>query len=166
MNGDRRKQRVRMFLSFARLDADVAQRLWQRLESATAVDRVYEFHLWRFDQALLVGDDWDACIREALAACDLGVLGLSDAFLGSKYIRDVELPALLDVPGKRAVPLALRQISPYADMRGLEHKQIYGHQRPFETLREQVAQTAWVHHLVNQIHRVLARHLASAERAR
>ncbi|MDX8035738.1 TIR domain-containing protein [Lentzea sp. BCCO 10_0856] len=152
-----RKPLVRVFLSVARLDEAVARRLWERLAVATAVDRVYEFELWRFDQALLVGDDWDACIREALAASDVGVLALSDAFLGSDYITGVELPALVDVPGKHAVPLALRQISPHADMRGLEHKQIYGHQRPFETVRGQAAQTAWVHDLVNQIHRVLAR---------
>ncbi|MGW6931357.1 TIR domain-containing protein [Lentzea sp. NPDC054927] len=163
--GSSGKPLVRMFLSFARADEAIAVRLWEQLATATAVDRVYEFELWRFDQALLVGSDWDACVQDALTSCELGVLALSDAFLGSEYIKNVELPALMDVPGKRAIPLSLRRISPHADMRGLEHKQVHGHQRPFETVHRQAAQTAWVHDLVNQIHRVLAR-AAQAEGTR
>ena len=157
------KPLVRMFLSFARRDADVAARLWDGLAEATAIDRVYEFELWRFDEALLVGEDWDARIRDALAASELGVLALSNSFLGSKYIAGVELPAMVDVPGKRAVPLALRRFSPHADLRGLNALQIYGHQRPFDVLRGRPAQDAWVHELVDQLHRILARYASPSE---
>ncbi len=83
--GSSGKPLVRMFLSFARADEAIAVRLWEQLAIATAVDRVYEFELRRFDQALLVGSDWDACVRDALTSCELGVLALSDAFLGSVH---------------------------------------------------------------------------------
>lgn len=156
------KPLVRMFLSFARRDADAARRLWDRLAEATAVDRTYEFELWRFDEALLVGEDWDARIQDALTAADLGVLALSNAFLRSEYIKDTELPALVDVPGKRAIPLSLRQFSAHADLRGLESKQIYGYRRPFGAVRGEFAQDIWVNSLVDQIHRILARYTARA----
>ena len=54
------KPLVRMFLSFAKRDAAVVGRLWELLAEATGVDRGYEFELWRFDEAILVGEDWDA----------------------------------------------------------------------------------------------------------
>lgn len=156
------KPLVRMFLSFARSDAATARRLWDGLAEATAVDRTYEFELWRFDEALLIGEDWDARIQEALATADLGLLALSNAFLRSSYIKDTELPALVDVPGKRAIPLALRQFSAHADLRGLESKQIYGYRRPFGAVRGQSTQDTWINDLVDQIHRILARYTVQA----
>ncbi|MGH3478634.1 MAG: toll/interleukin-1 receptor domain-containing protein, partial [Nocardioidaceae bacterium] len=120
---------VPMFLSFAKHDAPVVERLWELLAEATRVDRVYQFQLWRFDKAILVGEDWDAQVREALAVSALGLLAVSNAFLGSEYITDVELRALVDVPGKRAIPVLVRRPSPYADLQGLAGKQIYGYQR-------------------------------------
>lgn len=154
------KQLVRMFLSFAKRDAEAAGRLWDLLAEATKADRVYRFELWRFDEAILVGGDWDAQIRDALAVSELGLLAVSNAFLSSEYITGVELPALVDVPGKRAIPLSLRRISQHADLRGLESKQIYGYQRPFADLRGDAARDAWVNDLVGQLHRVLARYTA------
>lgn len=152
------KPLVRMFLSFARRDAVVVERLWELLAEATEVDRVYQFELWRFDEAILVGESWDARIRDALAVSELGLLAVSNAFLGSDYITGVELPALVDVPGKRAIPVSVRRANRHADLRGLEGKQIYGHQRPFGEVRGRAAQDRWVDGLVDQLHRVLARY--------
>jgi hypothetical protein len=87
------KPGVRMFVSFADRDADVAGRLWDLLAEAAAVSRVYEFEFWRFDQAIRVGESWDARIRDALTDSELGLLAVSNAFLGSTYITGVELPA-------------------------------------------------------------------------
>jgi hypothetical protein len=156
------KPLVRVFLSFAQDDAAVARRLWHLLAKATAADATYEFRLWRFDEAILMGEDWDAQIRAALAVSEVGLLAVSNAFLASQYITGVELPALVDVPGKRAIPLAVQQISRHADLHGLAGKQIYGHLRPFGDVRGRAAQVAWVNELVDQIHRVLARYTAGA----
>ncbi len=152
------KPLVRVFLSFAKRDARVAGQLWELLTEATKADRAYRFDWWRFDEAILVGEDWDASARQALTVSDLGLLAVSNAFLGSKYITGVELPALVDVPGKRAIPVSVRRVSQHADWHGLDSKQVYGHERPFGEVRGQSAQDAWVNALVDQIHRVLARY--------
>lgn len=160
------KPLVRMFLSFAKRDVQVVGRLWELLAEATEVDRVYQFELWRFDEAILVGENWDARTREALAVSELGLLAVSNAFLCSAYITGVELPALVDVAGKRVIPVAVRRPSRHADLHGLEGKQVFGHQRPFGDLRGLAAQDEWVNGLVDQLHRVLARYAAPLAGAR
>lgn len=160
------KPLVRMFLSFATGDAAIVERLWELLAEATRVDREYEFELWRFDEAIVVGEDWDAQVREALAVSEVGVLAVSNAFLGSAYITDVELPALVDVPGKLAIPVLVRRRSQYAELHGLAGKQIYGCQRPFGEVRGLAGQQLWVNGLVEQLHRVLARYGAPVAGAR
>jgi len=157
---------VRMFLSFAKRDAAVVGRLWELLAEATGVDRGYQFELWRFDEAILVGEDWDVQIWDVLAVSELGLLAVSNAFLGSAYITGVELPALVDVPGKRAIPVSVRRTSRHADLQGLEGKQIYGYQRPFGEVHGEPAQDKWVNGLVDQLHRVLARYTAPVAGAR
>jgi TIR domain len=154
------KPLVRMFLSYAEDDAAVVGRLWKLLAAATGVDRVYQFELWRFKEAILVGEGWDAQVRDALAVSELGLLAVSNAFLGSAYITGVELPALVNVPGKRAIPVSVRRPSRHADLHGLEGKQIYGYQRPFGDVRGLAGQDMWVNDLVDQLHRVLARYTA------
>jgi hypothetical protein len=160
------KPLVRVFLSYAKRDAVVVGRLWELLAEATEVDRVYQFELWRCDDAILVGEDWDAQIRDALAVSELGLLAVSNAFLRSTYITDVELPALVDAAGKRAIPVSVGRTSGHADLRGLEGRQIYGHQRPFAEVRGRAAQQAWVNDLVDQLHRVLARYTVPVTGAR
>ena len=160
------KPLVRMFLSFAERDAVVVGRLWELLAEATGVDRQYQFELWRFDEAILVGEDWDAQVRDALAVSEVGLLAVSNAFLGSEYITDVELRALVDVPGKRAIPVSVRRPSRHADLQRLAGKQIYGYQQPFSEVRGLAGQEAWVNGLVDQIHQVLARYTAPVAGAR
>lgn len=160
------KPLVRMLLSFAKRDAAVVGRLWELLAEATGVDRGYQFELWRFDEAILVGEDWDAQVRDALAVSEVGLLAVSNAFLRSAYITGVELPALADVPGKRAIPVSVRRTSRHANLQGLEGKQIYGYQRPFGAVRGLAGQEVWVNGLVDQLHRVLARYTAPVAGAR
>jgi hypothetical protein len=162
--GNSGKPLVRMFLSFARRDKALVVRLWDLLAEAAVIDRVYEFQLWRSDDAILDGEDWDARIRSALSVAEVGVVALSNAFLGSEYITGVELPALVDVPGKRVVPLLLRQVSKQADWRGLKNKQIYGYGRPFSEVRGTSARDVWVNGLMAEVHRVLARYAMRDDR--
>ncbi len=153
--GNSGKPLVRVFLSFAGRDEALVLRLWDLLAEAMVIDRVYEFQLWRSDDAILVGEDWDVRIHDALSAAEVGIVALSNAFLGSEYITGVELPALVDVPGKRVVPLLLRQVGKQADWRGLKSKQIYGYERPFSEARGMSERDAWVNGLVAEVHRVL-----------
>ncbi|ONF68043.1 toll/interleukin-1 receptor domain-containing protein [Amycolatopsis keratiniphila] len=158
------KPLVRVFLSFAGQDKTLVLRLWDLLAEALVIDRVFDFQLWRSDEAILVGEGWDDRIHNALSAAEVGVVALSNAFLGSEYITGVELPALVDVPGKRVVPLLLRKTSKQADWRGLKSKQIYGYERPFSDVRGMSARDAWVNGLVTEMHRVLARYAIHADK--
>ncbi|QFZ18467.1 toll/interleukin-1 receptor domain-containing protein [Saccharothrix syringae] len=164
--GSSGKPLVRVFLSFVGRDEALVLRLWDLLTEAMVIDQEYEFQLWRSDDAILVGEDWDVRIRGALSTAEVGIVALSNAFLGSKYITGVELPALVDVPGKHVVPLLLRQVSKQADWRGLKSKQIYGYGRPFSEARGTSAQDAWVNRLVVEVHRVLARYAMRDDRQR
>lgn len=157
------KPLVRVFLSFAGRDDALVLRLWDLLAEALVIDRLYEFQLWRSDEAILVGEGWDDRIHDALSKAEVGVVALSNAFLSSEYITGVELPALVDVPGKRVFPLLLRKVSKQADWRGLKSKQIYGYERPFSDVREVSARDAWVNGLVAELHRVLARYAMRAD---
>ena len=164
--GNSGKPLVRVFLSFAMRDEALVMRLWDLLAEAMVIDRVYEFQLWRSTDAILLGEDWDVRIRSALSAAEVGVVALSNAFLGSEYITGVELPALVDVPGKRVVPLLLRQVSKQSDWHGLKGKQIYGYERPFSEVRGMSAQDAWVNGFVAEVHRVLDRYAIRDDRQR
>ncbi|MEU7791241.1 TIR domain-containing protein [Amycolatopsis sp. NPDC049159] len=161
--GESGKPLVRIFLSCAKRDEVVARRLWALLEEATAIDRVYEFRLWQAEEAILIGEAWDVRIKDALAESELGILALSNAFLGSEYIADIELPALVDVPGKRAFPLSLRAVGEHAEWRSLDSKQVYSHQLPFDRVRGGAAQDAWVNGLVTELHRVLGQYGTPAD---
>lgn len=151
------KPLVPMFWSYATCDAALVRRLREPVEQALSVDQNYVFKLWTFDRSIVVGEDWDTQIRKALAECPLGLLAVSNAFLGSQYITDVELPALMDGPGKRLIPVAVRHVSPHANWHGLQNKQVYGLHQPFSDLRGTSAQDRWVNTLVDQIHQLLAR---------
>jgi transposase InsO family protein len=152
------KPLVRMFLCYANLDAEFVWRFWGLLDRALQVDRTYRFEMWVTARSMMLGDDWDNRIRDALARCELGLLAISNAFLTSKYITNVELPALLGVSGKRVIPVAVRQISRHADWHGLDSKHVYGRKRPYSSVRGTAAQDVWVNELVDQIHQVLARY--------
>lgn len=156
--GESGKPLVRVFCSFAGDDKRHAQRLWRSLTAALAIDGKYEFRPWQSDKAILLGEKWDTRIREALSAAELGVLAVSPAFLGSGYITDVELPALVNAPGKRVVPVLLRRVNKQADWRGLKDKQVHGYAQPFAELRDDAARDKWVDTLVTGVHRVLSRY--------
>lgn len=161
---DSGKPQVRVFLSFADKDASIVEKMWDLLVEATEIDRTYEFVMWRFNEAILIGETWESSIRDALKASELGVLAISNAFLRSKYIAGVELPALVDVPGKRVVPVLVRETSLHGDWHGLDSRQVYGRHRPFSEIQARSGQDTWVNELVNQLHRVLSRYAKITER--
>lgn len=116
------RRRVRFFVSYARANARQADALLVRLQEHWAASRRYEHTIFR-DTDVVIGEDWDAEIRRALAESDLGLLLVSPAFLASEYIAEVELPSLLDGP---VLPVLLEQVSHARhQLHGLQDKQIY-----------------------------------------
>ena len=155
---------VEVFASWASADASTAKAFWALLGEALAIDASYAFKLWSFDEALCVGERWDTEIQTALSRAHLGILALSPAFLNSRYIRDVELPAFVgdEVRGRRVVPVLLKPLPATADLRGLADHQIFRHPnlgRPRAAFSQAGAgKDLWVHALVREIHEVLSRY--------
>ncbi|ASM78473.1 WD40 repeat-containing protein [Vitreoscilla filiformis] len=154
---------VRWFFSYAHADAK-ALSLFKRLQTALGNSPKYQFKPWS-DQHILVGEQWDAQIHAALQHSHLGVLVLSQNFLGSRYITAQELPVFVAgkhplALGKRAIPVALEPIDfEHTDLKGLQAQQIFRDEdlKSF-TERSGSKLTQWVNRLVAQIHKVLERH--------
>jgi len=155
---------VRVFASWASVDGPVAQSFWALLGEALAIDATYDFDVWSFDRALCVGERWDEEIRDALGRAHLGILALTPAFLNSRYIQDVELPAFVGgeaAPGRWVVPVLLKPLPTTANLRGLAAHQIFRHPRLGDSRafsRAGAAKDLWVHALVEEIHEVLCRY--------
>ena len=87
--------------------------------------RDFQFHLWKDDREIVVGQRWEDEIREGLKSCDAGLLLLSPSFLGSDYVTRVELPSFF-ADGKLLLPVMLESVDPnLQDVRGLDDNQIF-----------------------------------------
>lgn len=116
---------VRYFISYAHDDQRDADDLVQRLRQQMTPSRAYEHLLWR-DTGILVGERWHDEIVHAIEACNLGLLLVSPAFLGSAFIVREELSRLVGDSGKPIVPVMLRPVSlERHDLKGLAAHQIY-----------------------------------------
>lgn len=82
---------ISFFVSYAHLDQRPADTFLPRLTEQLHPSRCYAYTLWR-DTEILVGERWHDEIQQALAACQLGLLLISPAFLASQYITRHELP--------------------------------------------------------------------------
>ena len=118
------RKRIEFFVSYAHSNKDLANSFLEKLRHMLAPSKKYEFVLWR-DTALIVGEDWEKQIIEAINKCDLGLLLISPAFLASKFISEKELPAFVSGE-KLSIPVMLQPID-FArhDLKGLDKKQIF-----------------------------------------
>lgn len=74
---------------------------------------------------LIVGEDWDEQITEAITKCDMGLLLISPAFLASNYITKKELPSFV-AGAKPSVPVMLQPVDfELHDLKGLQKQQIF-----------------------------------------
>jgi hypothetical protein len=120
---------IKIFLSYAHADFEVAQDLRRRLEPHLAIAKGFQVELWQ-DVDLLPGQVWFKKIMEALDQADAGLLLVSPSFLGSAFISGEELPALV-APGKILLPVLLKPVDfGRTDMKGLEQYQIFGGGQP------------------------------------
>ena len=85
------KRTIRYFVSYAHADEPLPERLLAELRKQLGACKDYHFVPWR-DTGLLIGEKWHDEIQNAVRDCDFGLLLLSPAFLGSRYIGDHELP--------------------------------------------------------------------------
>ena len=124
------KKKITVFVSYARANRDLATRFLRKFKEQAAPSRQYQYVFWR-DNDILVGEKWHEAIQVALAQCDVGLVLISPAFLGSQYIQDHELPKFLKSGGKSVIPVLLQSIDlDRHDLKGLQRTQIFRLDRP------------------------------------
>ncbi|NKB63099.1 MAG: TIR domain-containing protein [Gammaproteobacteria bacterium] len=132
------------FVSYAHMDERLVWDLMERLRVLFEIASEYEFVEWN-DRQIVVGNDWDVEIKEAMEAVDFGLLMVSPGFLGRPYILEQELTHFLDQGEdgvkilKPVVPVGLKKVllDGSVDSKGLGNLQIFrnGDGRWFSELR-------------------------------
>lgn len=124
------KKKITVFVSYARANRDLATRFLEKFKEQAAPSKHYHYAFWR-DADILVGEKWHEEIQKALAQCDVGLVMISPAFLGSQYIQDHELPKFFTSVGKSVLPVLLQPIDlDRHDLKGLQRTQIFRLDRP------------------------------------
>jgi hypothetical protein len=119
------RKRVKVFVSYASRNKDLAVRFLEKFRDQLAPSKTYEYTFWR-DTNILVGEDWHDEIQKALKKSDIGLLLVSPPFLGSPYITKHELPGFLGDRAKPVIPVMLQHIDfKRHDLKGLRSKQIF-----------------------------------------
>ncbi len=119
------KQDVTVFVSYARANKDLAARFLKAFREQTDASKSFRYTYWQ-DGDILVGEEWRESIHKALESCDVGLLLVSPAFLGSQYITEEELPRFVGGRAKPVIPVMLQPVDlDLHDLKGLDGKQIF-----------------------------------------
>jgi len=119
------RPRITIFVSYARANKVLAGNFLKRFHEQIRPARNYRYEFWQ-DGDIAVGEDWDVEIKKALDKCDLGLLLVSPAFLGSQYISEHELPRFVGEGAKPVIPIELQLVDKELhDLKGLQHKQFF-----------------------------------------
>jgi hypothetical protein len=118
------KQKIRYFVSYAHRNSALTQNFIKRLDDVLGPSKQFEYSRWE-DTDLVLGDEWETQIIEAIKNCDFGLLLISPAFLASSFITKAELPKFVS-GGKASVPVMLQPVDfDRHDLKGLEKRQIF-----------------------------------------
>lgn len=154
------KQKIQFFVSYAHRNSTLTQNFIERLGDVLAPSKRFEYSRWQ-DTELILGEDWEAQIAEAIENCDFGLLLISPAFVASSFITKSELPKFVS-GDKASVPVMLQPVDfDRHDLKGLEKKQIFrfapkgsSHPRAYAECRSH-RRDAFVMELFRQIERKL-----------
>lgn len=120
-----KKKKVELFVSYARSNRSLAGNFLDRYTEQAAASSSYIYKFWR-DSDILVGEDWHEAIGRALQRCDLGLLLVSPAFLGSQYISEHELPRFVGSAATPVIPVMLQPVDfERHDLKGLKRHEIF-----------------------------------------
>ncbi|MBI5282179.1 MAG: TIR domain-containing protein, partial [Candidatus Solibacter usitatus] len=163
------KQVVRFFVSYAHKDEALTDRLLETLGTEFGASKRYDLDVWK-DSKIPLGEKWHESIQHAIADCDFGLMLVSPAFLGSKYIGESELPQFVgDGPNRKPLlPVGIAEVDfERQDLKGLEERQIFLRKgRFFERMRTSVEQREFVHELYQKIEDRLTSHFEAQAPAR
>ena len=115
---------VRLFVSYARKDGFFAEAFLKQLQEKLKYNEL-EHTVW-IDKHILIGEDWDSEIHQAMEDCEYGLLLFSEAFFQSDYITQVEIVELQK--NKQLLPVAMRPFDlGVLKEHKLDTKQVYFH---------------------------------------
>jgi hypothetical protein len=121
----KKKKKVELFVSYARSNNNLARKFLHRYKEQVAASKSYDYDFWQ-DKNILVGEKWHEAIGRALERCNLGLLLVSPAFLGSRYISGHELPKFVGRGTKPLIPIMLQSVDfERMDLKGLKRHQIF-----------------------------------------
>lgn len=122
-------ERVKYFVSYAHRNKRIVADFLERLSDVLAPSRSYQYIRW-IDHDLVLGEDWEEQILEAIEDCDVGILLISPAFLASPFIAEKELPRFVSAE-KSSVPVMIQPVDfKLHDLKGLGEKQIFRFDNP------------------------------------
>jgi hypothetical protein len=101
-------RRTRIFVAYSHRDRKWLERLKVHIK---ALEPICEIDLWD-DSRIAPGDDWRREILEALKATKIAVLLVSADFLASDFIREKELPLIVEAAKTDAVQILPVLVSP------------------------------------------------------
>ena len=153
--------KLHYFLSYAHNDKALVDKFNHELIAALSIIPDYEFEQWRDIDVLLPGDRWFDEIQQALAACDFGMLLVSNHFLSRPFIRQYELPILApkaddDSGEKFCIPVGLQQVvNNDAVNAWLDGRQVFLHQSRWFADCTTQQRVKFINALANQMLRVI-----------
>jgi hypothetical protein len=119
------KKQITTFISYAHTDSEIATKFLDEFSEMLLPSAKYEYDFWR-DKNILPGENWHHEIQDALIRCSMGIVLVSPAFLGSKYVSVHELPALMNRQEALLIPVMLRKVNfERHDLKGLKEQQIF-----------------------------------------
>src|SRR5262245_45491636 len=90
-----------IFVSYSRQDRKYCEAFTRM---ASPLSQIGGIRLWS-DSDIQAGSRWKSEIDRALHATSVGVLLVTDSFLHSEFIRNEELPYLINATNKRGIEL-------------------------------------------------------------
>ena len=117
--------KIKFFVSYAHKDDDYSSAFIDGFKEMAEPSDKYEYVFWQ-DTEILPGENWQYEIREALNNCEVGLLLISPAFLGAKFIDAEELPRLVGDKKKPIIPIMLKMVNlKRHNLKGLDGNQIF-----------------------------------------
>ena len=119
------RKRIEFFVSYAHRNQQLAESFITKLVDHLRPSKAYNYRLW-MDPGIIIGEEWEKQIIEARDKCDFGLLLVSPAFLGSKFIGENELPHFVGNNRTPSIPVMLQPVDlELHDLRGLKALQIF-----------------------------------------
>lgn len=93
------EERNKVFISYSHQDREWVERL-HRFLSIILADS--ELTVWS-DAKIMPGEEWTTSVKTAIETAIIAILLISPSYLASHFIREVELPYLLELAGQNEI---------------------------------------------------------------